>query len=155
MTVEAPSIFIQAPVEKVFEFWADPANLTRLSRDLPYFDEVIEDVQRTPDGVGTTYRTVIRVRGVRVATVTDRYVAFDPNRRIVDQPSGLNPTITITFTREGSGTRVRMEATPVPWTARVPLLGSSIRDFHHRRFRGGLQALRSLMEEPSVPAPGM
>ena len=47
----------------MFAFWANPANLNKLTRELPYFDEVIEVVELTPDGVGTTYRTLIKVKG--------------------------------------------------------------------------------------------
>ncbi|MGE5287073.1 MAG: hypothetical protein ACM3ML_07705 [Micromonosporaceae bacterium] len=54
----------------------------------------------------------------------------------------------VSFAPEGSGTRVSMEAIPVPWTARVPLLGSGVRTFHHRRFRTALQILKKAMEEP-------
>lgn len=155
MDAPVPSIYIEAPAEKVFAFWANPENLNKLTPELPYFEEVIEDVTVTPDGVGTTYRTVIKVRGVRLASVTDRYVEVEPNRRIVDQPTGLNPAIVVSFAPEGSGTRVSMEAIPVPWTARVPLLGSGIRTFHHRRFGTALQTLKKVMEAPvaALPAP--
>ncbi len=63
MSVPVPSIHIEAPVEKVFAFWANPENLNKLTPELPYFEEVIEDVKVTPGGVGTTYRTVIKVGG--------------------------------------------------------------------------------------------
>jgi hypothetical protein len=43
-----------------------------------------------------------------------------------------------------------MEAIPVPWTARVPLLGSGVRAFHHRRFASALKILKRLMEEPGA-----
>jgi hypothetical protein len=85
---------------------------------------------------------------VRVAAITDTYVEVVPQRRIVDRPTGLNPTIVVSFDPEGSGARVTMEAIPVPWTAKVPLLGSGVIRFHHARFPKALQILKSLLEEP-------
>lgn len=150
MGVPAPSIYIDAPPDMVFGFWADPTNLTKLGGQLPYFEEAIEDVLVTPEGVGTTFRTVIRIKGVRLGSVTDRYVEVEKNRRIVDEPSSPNPRMVVTFAEEGSGTRVGMEAVVVSWPARVPLLREWWRNFHHRRFRTGLQSLKRLIEEPEA-----
>jgi len=89
MGTTAPSIYIEAPVERVFAFWANPANLKKLTRALPYFNEVIEVVELTSDGVGTTYRTLIKVKGVWVASITDTYVEVVPqaaDRRQANRP---------------------------------------------------------------------
>jgi len=56
------SVTINVPVEKVFNYLEDPLNLPEI---WPSLVEVIE-VQRTPEGVGSTYRWVYKLAGIRL-----------------------------------------------------------------------------------------
>jgi len=99
------SIYIEAPVETVFDHFMDPTK----DIDLMPIDTEILEVKRTEEGTGTytSYRS--KVAGVwfeMFDVVTDMV----PNRRITSKSSSAAVgTWTYTFEPEGTGTRLTME----------------------------------------------
>ena len=109
------TITINAPVEKVFGYVEEPANLPEI---WPSMVEA-KDVQRLPNG-GTSFRWVYKMAGVRFEGTSEdtEYVA---NRRVVSKSKGgIESTITWTFQPEADGTKVTFEA---EYTVPIPLLG--------------------------------
>jgi uncharacterized membrane protein len=99
------SIHIEAPVEKVFDFFKDPRNVPE------GFAEAfaIKDVKLTEEGVGTYYSWASKTPGLRFEGF-DVYTEFIPNQRITDRSSsGLPGDSTVSFEPEGSGMRLTME----------------------------------------------
>jgi hypothetical protein len=98
------SLHIEAPVEKVFAYFKDPANWQELQEGITF-----EDVRPTPEGVGTSYRWTARMAGLPVRG-TNVFTEFVPDQRIVDESSlSLEGTWIYTFEPEGSGTRLTLE----------------------------------------------
>ena len=110
------TIIINAPVEKVFNYIAEPRNEPEY---LPGSVEVT-DVTRTEEGVGSHYRWVYKILGIRFhgeTTVTE----FVPNERIVtESKGGILSTWTHTFQPEDGGTKSTLT---VDYTIPVPVLG--------------------------------
>ncbi|MBU1878413.1 MAG: SRPBCC family protein [Chloroflexi bacterium] len=109
------TITINAPVEQVFGYISDPANLPEI---WPSMEEV-QDVLWLPTG-GTSFQWVYKMAGMRFegASETTEYI---PNQRIVTQSTtGIANTFTWTYQSEDGGTRVTLE---VAYTVPVPLLG--------------------------------
>jgi uncharacterized protein YndB with AHSA1/START domain len=77
-------VYIEAPVEKVFAFWLDPANQVALAPDGQV--ELI-DVKITEDGVGTSYRMGMKVMGRTIRGPSMVYTRVIPNELIVDRSS--------------------------------------------------------------------
>jgi hypothetical protein len=108
MSTMKRSIYIEAPVEKVFDLVKDP-------RYVPegmtmHFD--VTDVKVTDEGVGTYYRWVARTPVLRIEGF-DVYTEFVPNQRITDKSSSsMVGDISILFESEGSGTKLAMESRP-------------------------------------------
>lgn len=139
MTLEH-SVYIDAPVEKVFDFFRDPMNWHAVSRGV-----VFKDVHVTPDGVGTYYAWVSSVAGVRLKGF-DVFTEFVPNERITDwSSSDLEGTWTYTFTEEYGGTRLTMENhTRSFW--RIPPLGPVVEAFGAKAHEKVLTELKATME---------
>jgi carbon monoxide dehydrogenase subunit G len=98
------SVHIEAPVEKVFDFFKDPENWEG-------FDETVQfkDVKRTREGVGTSYSWVGRIGPLKLEGF-NVFTDFVPNQRIIDKSSrAFEGTWTYSFEPEGSGTKVTFE----------------------------------------------
>ncbi|MGE5156139.1 MAG: SRPBCC family protein [Betaproteobacteria bacterium] len=116
------SIHIEAPVEKVFDLFKDPRNMTE-TLTTPF---VVKDVKMTKEGVGTYYTWASKTPGLRMEGF-DVYTEFVPNQRITDRSSsGVPGDWTFSFEREDSGTKLTAEV-------------------HHRSF-WGMPPLRQLVE---------
>lgn len=99
------SMFLEAPVSKVFDFFRDPSNFAQAAPGKIEFTEVVV----TKDGVGTRYDWATTVAGIRVRG-SDTYTEFVPDRVITDRASNaLEGTWRYTFEPEGSGTRLNVE----------------------------------------------
>lgn len=83
MTTLTRTITVEAPVEVVFDVLRDPAALMGEGA----LGAGVHDVERTPDGVGTTFSWETRVFGVHVAG-TSEYTEVVPDRRLVLTASG-------------------------------------------------------------------
>ena len=108
------TITINAPVEEVFGYVEEPANVPE------YWPSVIEvkDVEPLPNG-GTKYRWVYKMAGVRFEGSSEA-MEYVPNQRTVtDNKGGVPGTITWTYEPEDGGTKVTFEA---EYTVNVPLL---------------------------------
>jgi uncharacterized protein YndB with AHSA1/START domain len=108
------TITINAPVEEVFGYVEEPANVPE------YWPSVIEvkDVEPLPSG-GTKYRWVYKMAGVRFEGSSEA-IEYLPNQRtITDNKGGVPGTITWTYEPEDGGTKVTFEA---EYTVNVPLL---------------------------------
>ena len=109
------SVFIKAPVDKVFTYAVEPANQP------DFWPSLLEttDIEPLPDG-GFRDRWVYKMGGVRFkgSGETTEYVA---NRRFVNVTKGGIPSVqTWTFEPEPGGTRVTFS---VDYTVPIPLLG--------------------------------
>ncbi len=130
------SIYIDAPVERVFDFFKDPGNWREFESPA-----VITDVVLTPEGTGTRYRWEARLAGLRIAGL-NTFTEVVPNTRITDESSrSFEGTWTYSFEREGTGTRVTMENRQTSFW-RIPPL-SQLMDFlagGHERVLSELKA---------------
>jgi uncharacterized protein YndB with AHSA1/START domain len=100
------SIYIEAPVEKVFAWFKDPRNWLTLN---PSDREEITQAHVPPEGLGTFHVWRMRpLRGIRFE-IFGVFTEYEPNQRIVDRWSmALEGTETYGFEREGSGTRMTL-----------------------------------------------
>ena len=124
------SIHIEAPVEKVFDFFKDPRNMQGIVAS-PFAHK---DVKVTEEGVGTYYSRASKTPGLRYEGF-DVITEFIPNQRITDRSSaGLPGDWTFLFEPEGSGMQLTAE-------------------IHHRSF-WRLPLLRELVEWGQGPIAG-
>ncbi|HSR35369.1 MAG TPA: SRPBCC family protein [Anaerolineae bacterium] len=108
------TIIIDAPVEEVFSYVEEPANVPE------YWPSVIEvrDVESLPGG-GFKYRWVYKMAGVRFEGGTET-TEFVVNQRTVSENSGgVSGTVTWTYQSEAGKTQVTFEA---EYTVHFPLL---------------------------------
>jgi uncharacterized protein YndB with AHSA1/START domain len=108
------TVTIDAPVEKVFSYVEEPANVPE------YWPSVTEvkDVESLPGG-GFKYRWVYKMAGVRFEGGTET-TEFVVNERTVSENSGgVSGTVTWTYQSETGRTHVTFEA---EYTVNVPLL---------------------------------
>jgi uncharacterized membrane protein len=116
------SISINAPVEKVFEYLAQPTNLPEI---WPSLIEV-KDLKQTPQHVGDTWHWAYKMAGMRFEG-DSKISEFVPNKRIVSKGTGGIPsTFVYTFQKENGHTLFREE---VEYTVPVPLLGKLAESF--------------------------
>lgn len=109
------TIVINAPVEKIFNFIADPVNLPSIWPSM----EQIKDVISLPSG-GTSFKWVYKMAGMHVEGASDT-VEFIPNQRVTTKSmSGIENTFTWNFQPEAGGTRINLL---VEYTVPVPVLG--------------------------------
>ena len=124
------SIHIEAPVEKVFDFFKDPRNM----EDIVATPMAVKDVKLTKEGVGTYYSWASKTPGLRLEGF-DVYTEFVRNQRITDRSSwGLPGDWTFLFEPEGSGMQLTAE-------------------IHHRSF-WRIPPLRELVEWGQGPIAG-
>jgi uncharacterized protein YndB with AHSA1/START domain len=128
-------IHIEVPVEKVFDFFANPQNVLDWMAGKGQKFEV-KEATVTPEGVGTTYRIVEKLGPVPIET-TSRYTEFVRNERIVETISGhLSGRFIYTFEPEGSGMEFTLEHIPGD-IGKVPIVGGALENFithRHQKF---------------------
>ena len=120
------SITINAPVEKVFAYIADPMSEPEWQ---PGAVEV-KDVTLTEEGVGSHDRWVYKLMGLRLEgeSTTLEYI---PNQRIVTQSKGgIVSTWTHTFEPHDGGTKANVV---VEFTVPIPVLGKVAEAFALRQ----------------------
>jgi uncharacterized membrane protein len=97
------SIVIDAPVEKVFTFMAEPNNLLEIWPSLLE----IRNVEPLPNG-GYCYDWTYKMAGLRFEGRAE-WIEFVKDQRVVDRNQGGIPsTFVWTYQPEGAGTRVTM-----------------------------------------------
>lgn len=147
----AQSAYIEAPVERVFDWFRNPGNwLASLNPDSRR--EETTQVHVTEEGLGTFHVWAMKpLPGVRFepfAVCTE----FVPNQRIVDRWSlPFYGTYTYTFDAEGSGTRVTLQRHPRGLWRRWPLdkLVDQFEGPSNEKFLG---KLKEFMESTVTPA---
>lgn len=99
------SLYIDAPVRRVFDFLADPRNFALVAPDQIRFTQVVV----TDTGVGTRYAWSTSVAGIRLHG-SDVFTEYIPDRLITDRSSSaLEGDWTYSFAPEGPGTRLTVE----------------------------------------------
>jgi uncharacterized membrane protein len=97
------TIFVNAPVEKVFAYMADPMHQLEI---WPSMQEV-KNVQHFPDG-GHSFDWVYKMAGLRFEGHTET-TEFVENQRVVARTkSGISSTFVWTYQPEHGGTRVNV-----------------------------------------------
>jgi uncharacterized protein YndB with AHSA1/START domain len=143
------SSYIDAPVEKVFDFFQDPTSQI----DNPPFGEMkVYDVTRTKEGVGTHYSWTVKMAGVPLSGFAV-YTEFVPNERIVEKDSrSFVGEWEYTFAPDGSGTRLTMEHRQRSLWA-FPVLSTAV-DYGVKRLnRLFIESVKAKLEaEPTVPS---
>jgi uncharacterized membrane protein len=111
------SVTINVPVEKVFNYFDDPSNLPEIWPSLME----INDVKRTPEGVGSTHGWVYKLAGKRIQG-TAEIIKYVVNKRIVSKAfgGGIESTQTYTFESMNGGTKFTCENV---YTIDIPILG--------------------------------
>lgn len=115
------SIFINAPVEKVFEYHTNPVN------NPEYWPSFVEakDIEDAPSG-GKNFSWVYKMAGIRLEG-TSEAIEYVPNKRYVTKSKGgVESAFTYRYEPEGEGTRLSMEA---EYTVPVPVLGKLAESF--------------------------
>jgi uncharacterized protein YndB with AHSA1/START domain len=146
--VARTSFYVDAPVEKVFDFFRDP---TSQIESPPFTDMTVYDVTMTKEGVGTHYSWTVKLAGVPLKGFAV-YTEFVPNERIVEKDSrSFVGEWEYTFAPDGSGTRVTMEHRQRSLWA-FPLLSTAV-DYGVRRLnRLFIEGVKAKLEVgPTVP----
>jgi uncharacterized protein YndB with AHSA1/START domain len=142
------SYYIDAPVEKVFDFFKDPGNQI----ESPPFGSVkVHDVTMTTEGVGTHYSWTVRMAGIPMRGFSV-YTEFVPNERIVERDArAIVGEWKYTFAPEGTGTRLTMEHRQRSVFA-LPLVTNLVDYVTPRLSTRFVEALRAKLETgPTVP----
>jgi uncharacterized membrane protein len=110
------SVTINAPVEKVFAYIADA------NTELEWMPSIIDvkDVTKTKEGVGSHFRWVYKLAGMRFEgeTTTTEYIL---NQRMVSQTKGgIVSTWTYVFAPHAGGTKLNLV---IDYTVPIPVLG--------------------------------
>lgn len=107
--------FIQAPVEKVFDYLNDPRKLPE------YWPGVIEvmDVQPLPNG-GTCFKYFYKMAGVRLEGKSEDTEIIPLKRMVSVSSGGLDAKITWEVEPADGGTRVKFENI---YTVPLPVVG--------------------------------
>ena len=109
------TITINAPVEKVFKYANDPANLTEVWPNLVE----VKDVRWLPNG-GNSFRAVYKMIGMRFEIVSKDIVNVANRRVVTKTEGGIESTTTFTFRPHDGGTELTVEA---EYVMPVPLIG--------------------------------
>jgi uncharacterized protein YndB with AHSA1/START domain len=139
------SLHIEAPVETVFDLFADPRNFREVAPEgIDY-----TAVHRTAEGLGTHYTWSAKLAGLTMEGL-DVFTEFVPNQRIVDwSSSALEGTWTYTFQPDGSGTRLTVENRTRslwgagPWVALLDRLTARTHDPVFEQLKTSLEAQAS------------
>lgn len=120
------SIYIDAPVEKVFEFYTNPANWESIAPS--WLDAKYLDVKTTPEVKGTTFSYKAKMAGLVDMEGAGEFTDAVPNRRIVLRDTGRTgqtETMTFLFEPVGSGMTLTVldERAEFP-IERIPMVGS-------------------------------
>lgn len=139
---------IEAPVDKVFDFWKDPRNQFSLAPDDRF---TLTDVKLTEDGVGTYYSLSAKLARATLESFVV-YTDVIPNRRIVDKSSmAFRGSTAYSFEPHGAGTRMTMQWHPRSLWRLQPLQALAAR-FMQARLDHVFTKLKETLEPTSTPA---
>jgi uncharacterized protein YndB with AHSA1/START domain len=121
------SIYIDAPVEKIYEYCADPANWPELAP--VWMQGKFTNIKRTPEVKGTTFDYEGKMAGFATVKGSGEYVEAERNRRIVmhsEDPTFGSDTTTYLLEPAGAGAvltvldeREELAAERIPLVGRV------------------------------------
>lgn len=136
------TIFINAPVERVFAFMARPENLPEIWPSL----QEVRNVQPLPNG-GYRYDWTYKMAGVRVEGHAE-WTEFVENQRIVDENEGGIPsTFVWIYQPEGAGTRVSVSVDyTIPGAVVGKLAEPMVHKMNEREAETVLANLKARME---------
>ena len=113
--------FIKAPIDKVFDYWGNPANRPEV---WPSLIE-IKDLGKMPSG-RYSWNWVYKLAGMRFEGHSEN-VEFIPNQKIVDKNSGgIEGQFIWEFEAENGGTRLNIS---VEYDIPIPVLGKLAESF--------------------------
>ena len=136
------TITINAPVEKVFAYMENPANLPAI---WPSMVEVKN--MKTEPGGGYNYDWVYKMAGVRIEG-SSKTTEHEKNKRLADKSTkGIESEFIWDFRSEGAGTELSVE---VAYNVPVPVLGklaeSLIVKMNEREAETLMHNLKTLLE---------
>jgi uncharacterized membrane protein len=112
------SVLIDAPIEKVFAYYAEPTNLPEV---WPSFLEA-KDVERDGEGWARRFRWVYKMAGLRFEGATEITEHVTNDRTIAVSRGGIESTISTYYEAREGKTLVREHSTyrvPVPLIGRI------------------------------------
>lgn len=140
----ASSVVIDRSVDVVFSFVAEAANSSRWASGGPQFEKASEG----PIGIGTVYRYRGTFMGRRVDG-TRTYSAYEPNRLIAHENTGLGPipvTERFLFEAVAGGTKLDLIVAWGRLSGVWPLIEPVIATFVRRSTPGELLRLKRVLE---------
>jgi uncharacterized membrane protein len=137
------TLIINAPVEKVFGYMTEPANLPEI---WPSMVEV-KAVKKMPEHVGASFNWVYKMAGMRFEGSSQVTEWVANQREVTKSTRGIASTFTWKYKTENGGTKVTVE---VEYTIPVPLLGKLAEAFivkqNEHEAEGMLANLKARME---------
>ena len=116
MTGIQQSTLIDAPIEKVFAYFADPSNLPEIWPSL--LD--VKDIEWGEDGLAKSWRWVYKMAGMKFDGRSD-VIEMEPNKRsLVENKGGLEGIFETTYEAQEGKTLVVQN---VRYRVPIPLLG--------------------------------
>lgn len=116
MTGLQQSTFIEAPLEKVFQYYADPKNLPEIWSSLIE----VKDTTYSPEGWPQNFRWTYKMGGMRFEGSTEN-IEYEHNRRyLAESKGGIESTIETTFEEQDGKTLVTDR---IRYRVPIPLLG--------------------------------
>lgn len=95
------SIFINAPIEKVFDYAAEPDNLPKWVRN----SVKIWERSKGPVAVGTTYRELVTVPGGMKSKCINKVTEFNrPHKFVTESTNGIHITLACKLEPKNGGT---------------------------------------------------
>ena len=113
-------IAIDAPVEKVFAYYASPDHLTAWAHMVD-----VTDVQKLPNG-GYSFGWTYNLSGMRVDGTVEDIELVTNQRRVSKTKGAIDLTLTARFQPEDGGTKMAAE---VEFSVPIPLIGRVIGAF--------------------------
>jgi uncharacterized membrane protein len=130
------SILIDAPLEKVFAYYANPENLPEI---WPSLLEVSE-VERTPEGWAKTFKWVYKMVGMRFEGSSE-VTEYEANKRtLAVQKGGIESTIETVYEDHGGKTLVREHS---QYRVPIPLLGKVAEKFLEKSNENELETIHA------------
>jgi len=136
------SVTINRPPEDVFSFVANFENEPKYQREV----EVTTKTSEGPIGIGTTFRDVVRVMGLRLES-TYEIIEYEPSRSLaIKILKGQAPfTARYTFTDVDGRTELGFSADVYP-TGVLRLVQPLLQLRLQRQFEGNFNRLREILE---------
>ena len=142
LTVEE-SVVIDKPRAEVFDFFADPANVAVYSSNLVDY----EVVSGGPREVGRRAKFAVKVVGVRLDYTDELTELVEGERAKLESRDGRIPyAITLTFSDEGSGTRVGWLQESESLGGVFKMADGLVMKVYSRDVRSNLEKAKALLE---------